>query len=292
MLGFEVAPTTASRSSSCCRCPPRIEPRERKSTHTLCPSAESRCSGSGCSEPCGPLAYRQRARRARGDALGGEAQLLQDPAAGGGGPEAVEAEHVPVRAHPLPPAHRRPRLDRQAGADRRRQHRVAVLLRLGFERAPCKASRPRARPVSCAASVRAAASVGPTSVPVEIRISSGSAASCPGLGRGVPQHVAAALELARGPELPIGAVERRIPWRESSSATGPSGVRAPRARPRRSRWRRPGGSPTGGGSRAARGSARSAGASDRPRPDPPSRACRPRRTGSSISAERRTAARM
>jgi hypothetical protein len=45
IVGLDVAPTTASASISSCRCPPRIDSRERKSTHTLCPNAERRCRG-------------------------------------------------------------------------------------------------------------------------------------------------------------------------------------------------------------------------------------------------------
>jgi len=57
---------------------------------------------------------------------------------GSGLPEArgfkpVEPEDVAVEAHPLPPAHRRSRLDRQPRAHLAGKHLLAILGRLGFE---------------------------------------------------------------------------------------------------------------------------------------------------------------
>src|ERR1039457_3468587 len=100
MLGFDVAPTTASSSMSCCRWPPRVEERERKSIHTLCPIEDSSSSGEGFSEDMvDSLSARNRRgalQQRRGlqcDVLGREAKFFQHGRTRGGGAEAVEAEH-------------------------------------------------------------------------------------------------------------------------------------------------------------------------------------------------------
>src|SRR5438477_560843 len=77
-----VARATAKSSISSARCPPRIDSRERKSTHTLWPSALSRCRGPSLFVAISAvllwsLIGAEQRSRARGDVLWAEAELLE-----------------------------------------------------------------------------------------------------------------------------------------------------------------------------------------------------------------------
>ena len=165
-------------SISSCRCPPRIDSRERKSTHTLCPRAERRCSGArgfGGHRRVPPsgvsTASSARARAAMFSAV--KPSSSSTVATRCRGAEAVEAEHVAVAADPLPPAHR----SRPARRQPRGRPRAAAPPRgtpaAALRRAPCRASRRRARACPRRRARAPRRSVGATSAPVEIRISSG-----------------------------------------------------------------------------------------------------------------------
>ena len=167
------------------------------------------------------VALEQRTR-ARGDVLGREAELLEHRRSRAprrrSGRARARRRRSPTHFHQLMLA---PGLDRQAGADARRQHLVAVLAATGLRTAPCRAStrRARASPSAGERSARRAASAGPP------RRSRSGSARAPSRRRRVPQHVPAALQLAR----------RREPSRRGR-APGCSGARAaaPPGRPSRS----------------------------------------------------------
>jgi len=83
-----------------------------------------------------PVAPRQQRPHHLGGSLRGELELLEQAIAGGGGAEALHREHrARIGGVPLP-AERRPGLDAQADADRRRQDLVAVGLGLRLEQLP------------------------------------------------------------------------------------------------------------------------------------------------------------
>ena len=138
------------------------------------------------------------------------------------------------------PALRDAELDREARRHLRRQHLVAIALRLAPRTDPSSASR-RSAPRRLRRSSRsAAATTRPTSEPVAIRISDGAP-----FGR-VAQHVGAAAHAFGARE--AAAVERRQVLAASAPAA-PAGraFRSPPSTRPRSRWRRPGAAASGRG---------------------------------------------
>src|SRR5919202_4825705 len=78
----------------------------------------------------------QEVARALRDVFGREVQVLVDVGIWRRRAEAVQTDDVALLSNPALPAERRGGLDRQPCGDRRRQHPIAVALRLGREQLP------------------------------------------------------------------------------------------------------------------------------------------------------------
>src|SRR5271156_3360981 len=111
--------------------------RRKLSSQTLCPNPSSCCSWllTCVSSYLASCECKSVLRDLR-DVFGSEPKDFGDGRCGRRPPELIDAVGHPPVANPTPPAERCGGLDRHAGRDFGRQHRVAIALRLLFEKFP------------------------------------------------------------------------------------------------------------------------------------------------------------